>query len=240
MKNTTLLTIASSLLAMSIIGVAAQGCGDDDSATTKTDAATPVTETSTPDTSTGDTSTGGNPPPPAIGTMQIDRMGRPAINTALNHTFDTNATTKNTAKDAYNADSTIAGWKAAYTTQMSSNLAVLDSLDGVCGNAFAASPDAAGPPAVTYPLGGVTADDRLYIKLDAAACTTQTFLAVEGNATGLIPNTDCGGRRLTDDVIDIIYSAAAIGALTGVSDGIDADATKPAGTTFLYLATPVQ
>jgi hypothetical protein len=123
---------------------------------------------------------------------------------------------------------------------MSANLAVLDSLDGVCGNAFAASPDAAGPPAVTYPLGSVTADDRLYIKLDAASCTTQTFLAVEGNATGLIPNTDCGGRRLTDDVIDIIYSAAAIGALTGVSDGIDADATKTGGTTFPYLATPVQ
>src|SRR5450755_4510936 len=52
---------------------------------------------------------GGNnfPAMPALKTTQVDRMGRPAINTALNHVFDptTNADggAGAVAKDAYNA-----------------------------------------------------------------------------------------------------------------------------------------
>jgi hypothetical protein len=39
---------------------------------------------------------------PALG-AQVDRMGRPAINTAANNTFNTNAVAADAAKDAYNA-----------------------------------------------------------------------------------------------------------------------------------------
>jgi hypothetical protein len=78
------------------------------------------------------------PAPPAIGTTQIDRMGRPAINTALNYAFtdETPATaTGNAKKDAYNADKDKATWRTTYTGEFASNLAILDVLDGgVCGN----------------------------------------------------------------------------------------------------------
>jgi hypothetical protein len=52
-----------------------------------------------------------------------------------------------------------------------------------------------------------------------------------------MPNMDCGGRKLSYDVIDISYSVLATGMPQGVTDGID----KPAnvdGATFPYLADP--
>ena len=91
------------------------------------------TDTTQPDVNKTDANdSGGNPAPPALN-MQVDRMGRPAINTALNHTFDTTAAA-GTAKDAYNADKNITGWQAAYTAQFAANLGIFDALDNVCGN----------------------------------------------------------------------------------------------------------
>ena len=70
---------------------------------------------------------------PALPTLgaQIDRLGRPAVNTVLDHGFDSVATTAGPAKDAYNADgdSTKASWPATYTAQFMLNLAFVDALD---------------------------------------------------------------------------------------------------------------
>jgi Domain of unknown function (DUF4331) len=174
------------------------------------------------------------PPAPALG-AQIDRFGRPAVNTALNHTFDPVEATANAAKDKYNSDSNPSTWKASYAGEFASNLAIYDALDSNCGNQFAAK--AGAPAADTYAgLAGVLADDRLYVNTAGATCTT--YLAVEANATAIIPNADCGGRKLDYDVIDVTYSALAIGALTGVGDAIPAVAAKTNGTTFPYLAPP--
>lgn len=83
-----------------------------------------------PDTGSG---SGGFPAAPALGT-QIDRMGRPAINTLLNHGFSADATASRTAKDAYNANATPATWISSVPEFMK-NLGILDSLDtGFCGN----------------------------------------------------------------------------------------------------------
>ena len=173
-----------------------------------------------------DASDSGIPAPPALKT-QVDRMGRPAINTALNHVFDTNAGTQGTAKDTYNADKNLQTWNA-YAPEFAKNLAIFDGLDTVCGNAagYALSNSYAA-------LAGLAADDRLYLKTDATTCTT--YLAVELNKTGIQTNTDCGGRALKYDVIDVTYGAVS-GVLTGVPDGISADTTKTGGTTFPYLA----
>jgi hypothetical protein len=74
------------------------------------------------------------PAAPALGT-QIDRMGRPAINTALNHGFDANMTTAQAAKTAYNIDGNSAGWQAAYVPAFMQSLAIVDAIDmGFCGN----------------------------------------------------------------------------------------------------------
>ncbi len=61
---------------------------------------------------------------------------------------------------------------------------------------------------------------------------------VAGNAVG-ITNDDCGGRTPLEDTIDVTYSVLAIGALTGVTDGVPVDADGTASlTAFPYLDTP--
>ena len=223
------------LLALSISAACLMACsGDNNQNDGGTDGS--VLDQNNPDVTKTDASdSGGNPPPPTLKT-QVDRMGRPAINTALNHVFDPSASTKGAAKDAYNADKNLAGWTTAYAPEFAKNLAVFDALDSTtvpgdgCGNQIAYA------KANSYStLAGVIADDRLYLNTAGTTCTT--YLAVEANVLG-ITNTDCGGRALTYDVIDATYSAVSIGKFTGVGDGISADPTKTGGTTFPYLAAP--
>jgi hypothetical protein len=171
--------------------------------------------------------------PPALG-AQIDRFGRPAINTAITDPFDADATMHGTKQDAYNAATPAAG--STFEAQFEANLAIIDSLDMNCGNQFAA--DMTKTDKTRYkPLADVLADDQLYVDTSSGTCTT--YLGVEANATGIIPNTDCGGRTLGADVIDESYSVLAIGATSGVTDGVAADDKLSAETTtFPYLAPP--
>jgi hypothetical protein len=170
------------------------------------------------------------PSPPTPG-AQIDRMGRPAINTALNHTFDVNTTTKNAAKDAYNQDAAAGTWPTTYVAEFGKNLALLDFLDSGlsctngacvgsanhngCGNQALYNGNAAGGGSATATsyatLATVLGDDELY--LDTSKSTCGLYLAVEFGSpavTGL-GNTTCGGRAPSYDVIDFSYTAMAIG-----------------------------
>jgi hypothetical protein len=205
----------------------AEDTGTADTGTTPTDTGT---DTGTEPTDTG-SETGGFPAPPTLG-MQIDRMGRPAINTATNHTFDTNDTTKNAAKDAWN-QAAPATWNT-FVPEIEKNLAIIDAIDGTCGNqAFA---DTTKTNADRYKtLAGVLADDRLWLKSDATTCTV--YLAVEANATKFVENMDCGGRRPDYDVMKESYSLLAAGALAGVTDGVvTPDRAKV--MTFPYMDAP--
>jgi Domain of unknown function (DUF4331) len=228
MKN-----LIGSFLAIGLTSLALVGCTGDDvvplTPVTPEDSGTPEP---TPDTGplpdTGTTI----PAPPVLG-AQIDRFGRPAVNTALNNTFNPAVPATEAAKDAYNADSVSTGWSAKYTGEVAGNLAILDSLDTVCGNQLLAAPGAV--TATRYKgLADVLADDRVWI--NTASTTCGQYLAVEANATGVVPNMDCGGRTLKYDVIDTTYSVLAVGALSGVGDGIAAVPAKVNGTTFPYLA----
>jgi hypothetical protein len=244
------------LLASSIVAVAAiQGCGGDTgTAATSTSTGSDTTSSSattgaggaSSTTSSGDSSsstsggTGGamnTPTPPVLG-KQIDRFGRPAINTALNHTFDVDPA-KGMGKDAYNQDSDPTKWAAASGPEFAKNLAILDGLDTNCGNQILATklamPGDPIPPTRYATLAGALANDRIFVDTSAAACTT--YLAVEAAATGLQPNMDCGGRKLDYDVIDTSYSALAAGVFAGVTDGVAADADTK-GTAFPYLTAP--
>jgi hypothetical protein len=180
----------------------------------------------------------GFPTPPMLGT-QIDRMGRPAVNTALDETFlavnganpaPSDDTTRHAAEDAYNADSDPLNWSNNVKT-FKAQLAILDSLDGVCGNQVLAcgtmDADHNNPNCYTA-LAGVLSDDRLWATLKTTA-TCAGYLGVETGAD------DCGGRRPVDDVILTTY-----GALSGAA-GFDDGITAPAGLhpdTFPYLAAP--
>jgi hypothetical protein len=228
MKKSHLLL--TTLTAISAIGMfAISGCsssGDDSS----NPADSGTVDTGTTDTGTADTGPT-TPAPPTLGT-QIDRMGRPAINTALNHGFDADKTAAGAAKDAYNQDTGEATWPATYSAQFAANLAILDALDTNCGNQLGYAQGKG------YGLAPALADDELYV--NTAGTTCSDYLAVEANALGVLTSVtgiDCGGRRPNDDVIDETYSVLATGGLTGVTDGVNAPAT-PATTTFPYLVAP--
>lgn len=232
MKRTTIFLAVS--LAVTVAAV--QGCGDD------TD---PPPNTTTTTTGTGGAGgsgggaggTGGNNvvPPPAIG-AQIDRFGRPAINTALNKTFSTDMAMKDAAKDTWNKDANAATWGATFGPEVAVNLAILDSLDTVCGNQPLAAPEPITPTRYAG-LAGALADDRLWVNTAGTACGQ--YLAVEADAALGVENADCGGRTLAYDVIDVSYSVLAAGDLTeAVTDGVEAIPDEVNGEIFPYLAAP--
>lgn len=182
-----------------------------------------------------------NPPPPkpALKTTQIDRMGRAGVNTALTDPFDVPSTvggmTEDQAKDAYNALADSSTWAGQFKSQIAFNLAILDSLDQNCGNQLLAGASATAGRYDT--LAGALADDRLYVRTDKTSCTV--YLAAEANATGVIPNDDCGGRTPLYNTIDVTYSLLAIGAPSGVTNGFTQDAEQKANaTTFPFLGSP--
>jgi hypothetical protein len=206
--------MTSKILHMACLALAVTACND------STATVTPDGPTVTPDAA-------GPPAKPTLG-AQIDRMGRPAINTALDKTFSVDAT-RDPAEDAYNGDTAKATWPATYTSIFAAQLAILDSIDRVCGNqVFAGSGAVAGR---YNTLAGALADDQLYV--NSAGTTCGQYLAVEANATNLLANDDCGGRKLEFDVIETTYSALVAGALTGIDDGVTNDSTFKA--TFPYL-----
>lgn len=178
------------------------------------------------------------PAVPSLGT-QMDRMGRPAINTALNHAFDGTAAAA-TAKDAYNVDGSPGGWQSAYTGAFAASLGFIDVLDtgftcttdgtGVCtANNAAANGAGCGnqvmynatlggggaPTAQSYTiLAAVLADDELYLDTTKTSCDLPNhanYLAVEFSALSPVPNVTCGGRAPTNDVMDTSYTALAFG-----------------------------
>jgi len=233
-------------------GAGSSGTGGGGSAGTATDAGPDVSAggdgSATPDGGAADVGAdaveAGVDGPPALG-MQIDRMGRPGVNTALTDPFGiAPGMSKDQVKDAYNAASDPATW-SQFSTEIARNLAVLDALNSTsttegCGSQFAIGTATDGGTANRYSaLAGVLADDRLYLNTkvgDAGTLSCTQYLAVEGNATTLVPNGDCGGRTPTYDVIDTTYSVLAAGTLTGVSDGVPTDGKTT--STFPFLAAP--
>jgi hypothetical protein len=171
------------------------------------------------------------PPAPAIG-AQIDRMGRPVINTALTALLNTSAADTTTMKDNYNHATDPAAW--ANTTlitgttvkeEFAKNLAILDALDGGlvnggCGNQLLYNGVAAGggtPAATSYnTLAGILADDRLYVDTTKKVCGKYLNLELEVATGGTVAHTDCGGRAPSNDVGDASYSVL-FGGLNGFS-----------------------
>jgi hypothetical protein len=202
------------------------------------------------------------PTPPTLG-AEIDRMGRAAINTALNNTFNPNDGTNGTsdqrgaAKDAYNAEGNQANWAKLMlngklvTAEFAGNLAIIDALDGKCGNQLLATGGGGDAGALGYAAAaGLLVDDQLYVDTTKMDCKPITmvggtplpnYLAVEARAIQL-PFPTCGGRTPLDDVIDISYTLLASGLdLTPVSDGVpkDADPAMDASLTdFPFLNAP--
>ena len=206
------------------------GCGSgDETPSTPTTPITPVTPAPI-----------GNPPPPSLGAVQVDRAGRAGVTTALANPFFRESVAREQAEhdvilDDYNAASDPSKWVTEFSSLLETNLAVFDGLDGVCGNQLLADP---AKGAGRYKaLADVLADDQLYVNTASGTCNQ--YLAVEANALG-IRNTDCGGRTPLENTIDITYSVLATGALTGVTNGLTKDADGTASiTAFPFLDRPL-
>lgn len=174
------------------------------------------------------------PARPALGD-QIDRMGRPAINTALTNPFGFDNMT-DAVKDDYNKNGDPSTWQAKYAGKIAGNLAILDVLDGKCGNQalYDAAKGGANFSAAGYAtLASVLTADELLVQ--SAQGTCKQFLAAELSVvTGQAIN-DCGGRTPLHDVIDWEYGVLS-GANMPVSDGVSADPNGPQNdTTFPFL-----
>lgn len=148
---------------------------------------------------------------------RIDRMGRPAVNTALISSGN---------KDAYNAAEDPAMWAAMFREEIQASLEFVDGLDGVTGNALLGDSEA---------LASVLVDDRLVIATNVPDCGP--YLAVELTPAEETPSA-CGGRTLSADVIDATLTALVTGLEGGpVSDGVDGN-DKPFRDSFPFLAEP--
>jgi len=202
--------------------------------------------------------------PPQLG-KQIDRMGRPAINTLLDGLRDMTdvATLK---KDAYNAVTDPAGWGMApvvsgrsIAAELAANLALLDVLDQGNGTIpgpvgcknqilYNGNPRGGGTTGSTSydTLAGLLADDMLYVDTTKSTCNMYLSIEIDVGTAGQIQHMHCGGRAPTHDVIDVSYSLLIAG-LNGftvqpgliplISDGVAVHADV-SDATFPFFGAP--
>ena len=252
MKNLTKIIVSLSAAAALV------SCGDDNAAPDAPkpiDAAIDAPPDATP-----------IPAAPTLGAA-IDRMGRPAVNTALVAPFGDDPL-KTAKKDAYNHAVDPSMWLTTVvdpatnpaTTirgEFAPNMGAFDSLDqgsglagtnmtpntpgGGCGNAalFSATTGYA-------TLATVLVDDQLYVDTTKLTCNFYLSLEVEVATGGGVVHSQCGGRTLDHDVIDTSYSLLSAG-LNGfnstnlsplVTDGVGPHTDILGNDTFPFLGPP--
>jgi hypothetical protein len=170
---------------------------------------------------------------PSVGT-QLDRVGRPAITTALIGTFLSDEDQKNTLKDDYNTAAP-ADW-SGFADNIALSLAILDGLDTVCGNQLLAAESVSEDRYST--LAGSLATDVLLIDSTDTDCST--YLGVEAELfVDSVDDGGCGGRIPTADVVDASYTVLAAGGLDqSIGDNVDSDDGGANNDTFPFFGAP--
>jgi hypothetical protein len=172
----------------------------------------------------------GNRPSP-VGSERIDRAGRPAISAALISTFNPDA--READLDRYSRSG---NGNRDFIPIMASSLAILDGLDGECGDQLAIDNDLANP---YVPLATALTDDQIYVQSDRENAGS-AYLGVEGEALGALERGQGsgGGRVPGDDVVERSYSVLVAGQLGGYDDLVDSDDAEHDIDTFPFLAAP--
>ncbi len=172
----------------------------------------------------------GNDADAALPTGMIDKMGRPAISTALNFGDDPK-------KDAFNHEASFQNWAAntTYDTNFNNNLKTFDALGGDAVD-FALT-------AGIHPLRDALKADYLFLDT-GKACTAANsycetgYLEIEAELLlGGATHTTCGGRTLPEDVMDKTLTLLVTKNRAMIKDNVNA-ATKAPTRTFPYLADP--
>jgi len=147
---------------------------------------------------------------------QIDRQGRPVISLLI----------PEGQRDAYNAASDPDAWPGLFAAEIEAATAALDLADGVQGNGFIS------PPV----FAEIAADDRLQVDLEWSQCTG--FFSIETSDLVPQPHTNnCGGRQLSENVVDDLLSMQVSSWDPTISDFVDAN-DVPFLTEFPFLAAP--
>jgi hypothetical protein len=169
--------------------------------------------------------------PSPVGGDRIDRAGRPAISAALISTFAPDA--READLDRYNKSGNA---NRDFIPIMATSLAILDGLDGACGNQLAIDNDLANP---YLPLATALDDDQIYVQSDREGAGS-AYLGVEGEALGALdPGQGSGGGRAPgDDVVERSYSVLVAGRLGGIDDGVESDDEQHDIDAFPFLAAP--
>lgn len=220
----------TAILFCAVTAAFASGCSDDETTNNNTVAdtgmMTPDTGMMTPETGMMTTDTGtadmGTDAPAPLPTGIIDRIGRPAVATAL-------ITGPN--KDAYNKTETYASpFPMTFQKDVNDSLIFVDMLDGTANWALTGG---------VHPLRDPLLGDFLIVDTSKPCPDKGSYLDVELFVLGLrtTPNTTCGGRTLNDDVMDTTLTALVTKLASPVKDNVN-EATKPATNTFPYLAAP--
>ena len=122
------------------------------------------------------------------------------------------------------------GYEGAYRARLNANLAFWDGLDGKADWPTGADG--------VHPLTELVLADFLVVDVTKPYSEHGSFLEIELAALRGDVHETCGGRALNDDVMDTIFTQL-VNAGTGpvIRDGVD-HATRPASSTFPYLAEP--
>jgi hypothetical protein len=166
--------------------------------------------------------------------VRIERVGRPEVKNLLLGPKQFDPVNQDLEiRDLYNMEDAFhlgSSYGGAYRARLNANLAFWDRLDG----AVHWSPD----PTGAHPLTELVLADYLVVDPSKPYAEHGTFLEIERSTMSGRRYETCGGRSLNDDVIDTLYTFWINGGQGPViSDGVDA-ASRPASTTFPYLAEP--
>ena len=169
--------------------------------------------------------------PPRL-TQRIDRAGRPEIARVLGASLVA-PEARQDIQERYNK----AGLgNVEFRPSLESSLAMIDGIDGVCGNQLWAGR----VQAQRYrSLANLLLNDQIYIHADRLGASV--YLGLEAEAAGALapPRTgEAGGRMPGADAIEPTLSALISGTLTGTDDGVRSDDRAHDPSTFPFLAAP--
>ena len=166
--------------------------------------------------------------------VRIERVGRPEVKNMMLAPKEFDQVNRDLEiRDLYNMEDAFhlgSSYGAAYRARLNANLAFWDGLDGEVH--WPVDPDGA------HPLTELVLADYLIVDPTRPYAEQGSFLEIERSTLTGRPHETCGGRSLNDDVIDVLYTFWINGGNGPViRDGVDA-ASRPASSTFPYLAEP--
>jgi Domain of unknown function (DUF4331) len=166
--------------------------------------------------------------------VRIERVGRPEVKNLMLAPKQFDQVNRDLEiRDLYNMEDAFhlaGGYLGAYRARLNANLAFWDGLDGKAD--WPAGEDG------SHPLTELVLADFLVVDVSKPYAEQGSFLEIELAALRGQAHETCGGRAPNDDVMDTIFTTL-INAGNGpvIQDGVN-HATRPASSTFPYLAQP--